>query len=367
MHAELAAPRAAMKKSDSKIDKQSPAQQNPRGKRVWIYVAGIVGAALVFGFGWHWINGLEPQSPERDPALAKPAPVDGARAYAYLKQLCAIGPRIAGSAANTKQRELVADHFKRLGGSVREQPFNARHPITGKAVPMVNLIASWFPERKERVIILAHYDTRPRPDEETDPARRALPFLGANDGASGVALLMEIAHHLKEDATPWGIDLVLMDGEELVYDESGRRYGEFFLGAKEFARQYAKERRTGKATSKYVCGILLDMVAGRDQVIRREPNSMKFANGLVRELWAVARHVGARSFVEDIGREVLDDHLALNDAGIPTADLIDFEYPHWHLASDTPENCAPEPLEEVGRVVTAWLSLPKSSRKENRR
>jgi Zn-dependent M28 family amino/carboxypeptidase len=228
---------------------------------------------------------------------------------------------------------------------------------------MVNLLASWFPERTDRVLLVAHYDTRPRPDMESDPARRALPFLGANDGASGVALLMEIAHHLKEDATPWGIDILLVDGEELVYDENGRRFGEFFLGAKEFAKQYTKARRSPRAKSKYVCGILLDMVAGRDQVIRREPNSLRFAGRLVRELWDVAQHVGARSFVEQIGREVLDDHLALSDAGIPTADIIDFEYPHWHLATDTPENCAPESLEEVGRVVTAWLSLPKAEAK----
>lgn len=340
-----------------------PVSSRAHGRWIAWGIGGVVVSAAVLGFGWHWISGLETQSTDRDPKKATPAAVDGARAFGYLKQICDIGPRVAGTEANARQRALAAEHFKKLGAQVREQPFTAQHPVSGQTVNMVNLIASWFPDRTERVLLVAHYDTRPRPDEETDPARRNLPFIGANDGASGVALLMEIAHHLDEKSTPWGIDILLVDGEELVYQENGRRFGEFFLGAKEFAKQYKQARRSPKVKSKYVCGILLDMVAGKDQTLRREPNSVRFASGLVRELWNVASHVGARSFVEELGREVLDDHLSLSDAGIPTADIIDFEYPHWHLASDTPENCGPESLEEVGRVVTAWLSLPKGTPK----
>ena len=108
---------------------------------------------------------------------------------------------------------------------------------------MVNLIGSWNPDRtSERVVIGAHYDTRPFPDEDRDPARRTLPFVGANDGASGVALLMEIAHHLDKLPTPWGVDLVLFDGEELVYGQGQDQDGEYFLGAPRSSRmlqQYA--------------------------------------------------------------------------------------------------------------------------------
>ena len=111
---------------------------------------------------------------------------------------------------------------------------------------MVNLIGSWHPERLDRVVIGAHYDTRPFPDEDRDPAKRCHPFIGANDGASGVALLMEIAHHLETLATPWGVDLVLFDGEELVYGR--RRSASTSSGSKEFARDYADERRR-QATS----------------------------------------------------------------------------------------------------------------------
>jgi glutaminyl-peptide cyclotransferase len=289
--------------------------------------------------------------------LASPAPIDGQRAYGYLKKICEIGPRIAGSPENTRQRKMVADHFTKMGGQVREQPFAAEHPLTGRQVDMVNLIGSWHPERLQRVVISAHYDTRPHADQEDDPDRVKLPFLGANDCASGVALLMEIAHHLDKIETPWGVDLVLFDGEELVYGDRPRK-GEYFLGSWAFARAYAKqvERRGNK--SRYVAGILLDMVGGKGLQIKREPNSMDFAPELVREVWAVARQVNAKSFVNDVGRGVLDDHLPLNDAGIRTIDLIDFDYPFWHKADDLPENCSAESLAEVGRVLTAWLAQP---------
>jgi hypothetical protein len=295
--------------------------------------------------------------------LATLAPIDGQRAYEYLKKICEIGPRIAGSEANARQRQMVADHFTKLGGKVREQPFRHPHPLTGRDVNMANLIGSWHPDRLQRVVICAHYDTRPRADEEADPDRLNRPFLGANDGASGVALLMEIAHHLDKLETPWGVDLVLFDGEELVYGNNPRR-GDYFLGSTVFARAYAAQQRgRGRPRMQYVAGILLDMVGGKDMQIKREPNSLESAPDLVRDVWAVARQLDARSFTNAIGREVLDDHLPLNQAGIPTIDLIDFDYPYWHKIDDVPANCSAESLAEVGRVITAWLAQPRRGRR----
>ncbi len=155
---------------------------------------------------------------------------------------------------------------------------------------------------------------------------------------------------------------MLFDGEELVYGDRPRR-GEYFLGSWAFARAYAKQTERRDNKTRYVAGILLDMVGGRGLQIKREPNSMEFAPALVREVWAVARQVNAKSFVNDVGREVLDDHLPLNDAGIPAIDLIDFDYPFWHKADDLPENCSAESLTEVGRVLTAWLALPRRARR----
>ncbi len=284
--------------------------------------------------------------------LPRPAPVNGDRAFRYLEQICALGPRPAGSAANTRQRQLVAEHFRKHGGQVREQPFGAVDPLSGAKVAMVNLVGSWHPELNDRVVLGVHYDTRPFPDEEPDPKRRKDPFLGANDGASGVALLMEIAHHLPELATPRGVDLVLFDGEELVYD----RVGEYFLGSKEFGRIYA-EQNPRKFV--YSAGLVLDMVADKNLRIEREPYSLDLAPDLVRDVWGVARRIKATAFKQKVGPAVQDDHLPLNNAGIPAIDIIDFDYEHWHTVDDLPKNCSGASLAQVGRVVTAWLAEPK--------
>jgi Zn-dependent M28 family amino/carboxypeptidase len=288
-----------------------------------------------------------------------PAPIDGARALGYLEKICELGPRVAGSEANTKQRQMVAAHFKAAGATLREQPFSAQHPLSGERVNMVNLIGSWHPERTQRVVIGAHYDTRPHPDEEKDPSRLQLPFLGANDGASGVAVLMEIANHLNDLKTPWGVDLVIFDGEELVFGRQFDTQGEYFLGSKAFARAYVEDVEARGSKSRYAAGLVLDMVGGKNLQINQEPNSLNLAPSLVHEVWNVARQLKAKGFKTRIGREVLDDHLALNNAGIPSIDLIDFDYPYWHKAEDLPKNCSADSLAEVGRVVTSWLAQPR--------
>jgi Zn-dependent M28 family amino/carboxypeptidase len=174
-----------------------------------------------------------------------------------------------------------------------------------------------------------------------------------------VALLMEIANHLGTLKTSWGVDLVLFDGEELVYGKHPNSRGEYFLGSKEFARAYVEETDARRGQGRYVAGIVLDMVGGRNLRINQEPNSLNLAPDLVRDVWAVARQLRANSFKLRVGREVLDDHLPLNNAGIPAIDIIDFDYAYWHTVDDVPKNCSAESLAEVGRVVTAWLSLPK--------
>ncbi len=327
-------------------------------RRLMVGLPVLILAAVSGGSFLYWLR-----SEEANAAMqATPAPIEGERAYQYLKQLCEIGPRVAGSEANTRQRKLVADHFRKQGGIVREQPFDAPHPLTGQPVRMANLIASWFPDRESRVVIGAHYDTRPYPDEERDANKRRAPFLGANDGASGVALLMEIANHLPTMKTSWGVDLVLFDGEELVYGRQPYE-GEYFLGSKAFGKEYAEQLDAGQIRYRYAAGMVLDMVAGKNLEINQEPYSLEFAPGLVREVWGVAHRLRVNEFKDRIGRAVLDDHLPLNNAGIPTIDIIDFEYPHWHKATDLPENCSARSLAKVGQVITAWLTQPPARRR----
>ncbi|GAC1473805.1 MAG: M28 family peptidase [Isosphaeraceae bacterium] len=315
----------------------------------------LIGVGLVLATVFHWFRTDEVQAA----MVASPAPIDGKRAYKYLTQLCEIGPRSAGSPANARQREMVSKHFTEMGAKVREQPFTGNDPKTQQPLNMVNLIGSWEPNRTRRIVIGAHYDTRPFPDEDPDSAKRKVPFIGANDGASGVALLMEIAHHLSKLPTPFGVDLVLFDGEEIVYSQGQFQLGEYFLGSKEFARLYADGVDSKELPYRYSAGIVLDMVGDRDLKIDQEEYSLNLAPGLVREVWAVARSLKATAFRQRKGTAVSDDHLPLNNAGIPTIDIIDFDYPHWHTSEDLPDKCSAASLEQVGRVVTAWLAQPR--------
>jgi glutaminyl-peptide cyclotransferase len=336
----------------------------PERRKSWLRTVAWSGVALgvvAVAAGVTVVSIQSVRSNEAQAAmLATPAPIDGTRAYGYLKELCKIGPRVAGSEANTRQRLLVSKHFEAKGAKVSEQAFTGKDPKSGAKVSMVNLVGSWRPEQLQRVVIGAHYDTRPFPDEEADPANRKLPFLGANDGASGVALLMEIANHLEKLTTSYGVDLVLFDGEELVYGQgANNQVGEYFLGSKEFARRYADGVDTRRIRYRYVAGMVLDMVGDKNLTIDQEENSVALAPALVREVWTVARQLRATGFRNRVGQAVLDDHLPLNNAGIPTIDLIDFDYPQWHTSQDLPEHCSAASLEQVGKVVTGWLSQPR--------
>jgi hypothetical protein len=284
-----------------------------------------------------------------------PAPYDASRAYGYLVALCDIGPRPASSPAMKRQQDYLREFFQGRGAEVTLQAFSARHPETGEGVELANLIASWHPDRPKRYLLAAHYDTRPYPDRDpVDPKGR---FVGANDGASGVAALMELSHHLGDLPADVGVDIVLFDGEELVVVDPRDDY---FLGSTYFARQYAAQ----PPAIKYRAGILLDMVGDRELAIFYERNSWQMAREVTRSLFKTAERLGVTAFVPRIRHEIRDDHLPLNEiAKIPTTDLIDFDYPrpgfgvqsHWHTTRDVPEQCSGQSLATVVYVVHAWL------------
>lgn len=279
-------------------------------------------------------------------------PFDGAQAYEYLAQICKLGPRYSGSQGMARQQKLLMEHFGKLGGNVSLQEFQVRHPLTGKAVAMANLIVEWHPDRKERVLLCAHYDTRPYPDR--DRRRPKGRFIGANDGASGVAVLMEMGKHMANLKGPVGVDFVLFDGEELVYQEGDK----YFHGSERFATTYAQS----PPEHRYRFGVLLDMVGDKNLSLPQEGHSVSWADTqpLVAEIWGVAAALGVREFVPQVGGQVLDDHIALHDiAKIPTCDIIDFDFPEWHTEADVPANCSPMSLAKVGWVVHEWLKRQK--------
>ena len=279
-------------------------------------------------------------------------PLDGQHAFGYLRQICDIGPRPSGSAGMQKQQELVQKHFEQLSGKVTMQRFQVKNPLGGANVPMANVVVEWHPERKERVLLCAHYDTRPLPDRDPDPVqqRQGL-FIGANDGASGVAVLMELAYLMSELEGDIGVDFALFDGEELVYVEGRDPY---FLGSTWFAQQYAGQ----PPEHKYRWGVLLDMVGDRNLQLYQEQHSVTWRDTrpLVKEIWATAARLGVKEFVPRARFKILDDHVPLRNIGkIPTCDIIDYDYIYWHTTMDTPQRCSPSSLAKVGWVVYEWL------------
>ena len=279
------------------------------------------------------------------------------RSFEYLKAVCRIGPRQSGSRGMLKQQNLIIRHFSELGAEVRLQPFDAEHPESGGPVRMTNIVVSWHPKARERVLICCHYDTRPFPDRDFLNPRGN--FIGANDGASGVALLMELGHHMRAVRPAFsnsekvvGVDFVFLDGEEFVFKKNAdlKRY---FLGSTHFSTAYRKQ----PPAYRYECGILVDMIGDKSLNIFMEKNSRRFARTVTGSIWNAARKVGVREFIAREKHEVSDDHLPLNKiAQIPTCDIIDFDYKYWHTTRDIPENCSGKSIAKVARVLLQWMT-----------
>lgn len=308
---------------------------------------GVVGWAFL---GAHASNGhaAEPKSALR----LEDIPFNGARAYETLKQLCAIGPRPSGSPGMEAQQKLIAAHFQKLGGQVEFQRFRTRHPQNGSWVPMANILIRWHPENANRILLCAHYDTLPYPMEDKKDPRGT--FLGANDNGSGVAILMEMAHDMGTLKCPYGVDFLMLDGEEFRFG----RDDPFFLGSEFFAREYVKSQ----PAHHYRWGVLLDMVGDADLQIGQEGNSLlwKDARPLVEQIWDVAARLGVREFLHKKLYDIEDDHLILHNVGhIPCIDVIDFDYPPWHTQGDTPDKCSALSLAKVGWVLEEWLKTAK--------
>ena len=285
-----------------------------------------------------------PASGQALPAMTVPA-FNEARAFEYLTRQTAFGPRHPNSGGHRECLQYLQSTLQQSADEVRLQPFT-HAGYNGQTLKLTNVIASFKPHVKERVLLCAHWDTRPRADQDGNPARRDEPILGANDGASGVAVLLEIAALLKQTPPPIGVDLVLFDGED--YGMEGD-HANYLLGSRHFARTKAADYLPRFA-------ILLDMVGDRYLEIPREGYSRRYAPDVVKLVWDKARLLGIAQFVDEDGEDVMDDHLPLNESGIRAIDIIDFNYPdptnrYWHTHEDTPDKCSPESLGAVGTVL----------------
>ncbi len=325
----------------------------PRRSRLRLLLGSFSVLAVVALTAWLIMTqpwNSQAQTPNR-PTEPVAIDFDAKRAMGYLQDICKIGPRISGSAGMKKQQDLIQKHFEDLGLKVVYQRFEARQASQTAKVPMANMIVSWNPDATRRVILCTHYDTRPIADQEPERRRWNDPFISANDGGSGVALLMELARHMKKLKLNVGVDFVLFDGEEYVFQPED----EYFFGSKHFGAQYRKD--LDKSKNRYKGAVLLDMIGGKNPSFPVEQNSWWKASGLVREVWQVAAEMKCAAFKGNEFSKVAveDDHMALNRAGIPAIDIIDFDYAHWHRLTDVPENCSAESIEQVAKVLAAWL------------
>ncbi len=293
-------------------------------------------------------SGQEQHSmPQTGTKMEKQFPAfSGERAYEYLKAQTNFGPRHPNSAGHTNCLNFLEKELKKSAQSVILQKFS--HKGYNETIFLSNVFAQFNPEMERRILLIAHWDTRPRAEEDSNPEMRQLPIIGANDGASGVAVLLELARMFKENPPPIGVDILLTDGEDYGDSQRDGNNELYFLGAKHFAR-------TKKQTYAPQYGILLDMIGDRDLQIPLEQHSMQFAPQLMETVWSTAEELRVTQFIRVPGEAVSDDHLPLNEAGIPTINIIDFQYPYWHTHQDTPDKCSPESLEAVGKVLSAVI------------
>jgi glutaminyl-peptide cyclotransferase len=275
-------------------------------------------------------------------ASARPAVPDFDEDHAFflLEAQCAFGPRNPGSEGHRQCREFLWRELSYWTDTVFVQSFTHHSQGRRETIELTNIIGRIKSAERDRILLCAHWDTRPVADHDPTPENRNTPILGANDGASGVAVLLEIARQCALSPPNIGLDIVLFDGEDYGFDASP---DEWLIGSKYFARDIPRP------FPRY--GILLDLIGDRDLEIPVEQASYYYAPGIVEKTWNAARDLNISTFRHEIGRSVYDDHIPLNEAGLPTIDIVDFDYTYWHTLRDTPAECSPKSLDDVGRVV----------------
>ena len=262
------------------------------------------------------------------------------RAFEILKKQCEFGPRPPGSPAHRETQNYLFTELEKYANSVVLQPH--QYTANGVALQLNNIIAEFGTPSGETLLLAAHWDTRPIADHDPKPENRDKPILGANDGASGVAVLLEIARVLKHKPPPRRIIIVLFDGEDY-----GRSIDDMFIGSRFFAQNL------GKWKPDY--GILLDMIGDKDLSIPIERYSWNANPEFAKLIWNRAAALGLAPFQQRIGAAILDDHVPLIKVGIPMVNIIDFTYPYWHTLEDTVDKCSPKSLEVVATLVISII------------
>ena len=303
-----------------------------------------------------------------DTIAIAPAPDFAAdSAMSYIQAQCDFGPRVPGSAAHEACGDWIAAKFRQLGATVAEQRTELRG-YDGQLMPCRNITASMFPDHPDRILITAHWDSRAWADNDPDEANHRTPVMAANDGASGVAVMMEIARALASQELVCGVDFVCFDledqgtpqwAEDQVNDDELVDEGDYWcLGS----RYWAETAFATGYTARY--GINLDMVGGRGARFEMESYSLYYATPLVNMVWHLAEQLGyGEFFPQRKSGYVTDDHVPVNQlAHIPAIDIIPHQTdgrssfgPTWHTVNDTPEAIDPAVLKAVGQTLLQLL------------
>jgi glutaminyl-peptide cyclotransferase len=296
-------------------------------KSIVFYLTGIV-IMLVVVVAWYAVAFLK---------TTEPLSFDGQRALADVEAQIAFGPRTPGSSGHAQVQDWMRSELAEAGWEARIQATEMLgHPVQ-------NVIA-YRGEQMPQIILGAHYDTRLVADNDPDPTKQLDPVPGANDGASGVAVLLELARVLPKDSVP--VWLVFFDAEDNGRLESW----DWILGSQAFVNELEFHPEAA---------IIVDMIGDADQNIYIERNSDP---QLAQEIWDIAAELGyGQSFIPKPKYSMLDDHTPFLQAGIPAVDIIDFDYPYWHTTEDTVDKVSAASLEAVGKTLQEWLNRRPSA------
>ncbi len=314
--------------------------------------AALLSAMTLIGCASGSASGSTSDSAADDAQSVEHAAFSGDSAYAYVARQVEFGPRVPNTAAHRAAGDWLIGELRRHGAEVVEQPLRLR-AFDGTMLDARNIMGQYNPDASERLLLLAHWDCRPWADEDDDESRHKQPVDGANDGASGVGVLLEIARQLGRQAPSKGVDILFVDAED--WGSSGDE-DSWALGAQAFVENPPVAGYLPKE------GILLDMVGGKDACFYREYFSDRSAGALNSRLWQIAGQLGYSSrFPNASGFAVTDDHVRFIEAGIPTVDIIEYNReaggfnPRWHTSSDTMEGISAETLQAVGSVVAEYI------------
>ena len=299
-------------------------------------------------------SSTDSSTPSEAEPVAAEVTFDADSAYSYVARQVAFGPRVPNTDAHRQCGEWLVGELKRHGADVIEQRADLK-AFDGTNLKALNILGRFNPDAKSRLLLLAHWDCRPWADQDPDPANHKTPVDGANDGASGTGVLLEISRQLGAKAPDRGVDILFVDAEDWGTDGDDKSWA---MGARHFVQNppiagYSPDE-----------AILLDMVGGKEAVFCREYFSEKSAPQLAAKLWSIAAQRGySQMFPNRMGGAITDDHVQLIEAGIPAVDIIEYHpenesgfNPRWHTVSDNMEGISRETLKAVGEVVMQYIN-----------